>query len=45
VGLKRVMAARVTAAGVERFQRYEQTVLALLSEHGATLERRLASAD
>ena len=42
---KQVVVAHVPAAGVEGFHRYEQLVLALLGEHGATLERRLASTD
>jgi hypothetical protein len=43
VGLKRVVVARIPTAGVELFRRYEELVLVLLLEHGATLERRLVS--
>ena len=39
-----VLVARVPAAGVERFRRYEAAVLPLLADHGAVLERRLRSA-
>jgi ketosteroid isomerase-like protein len=37
--------ARVPLAGVDAFARYEDAVLALLPEHGATLERRLRTID
>lgn len=39
------MIARVPAAGVEAFARYEAGVLPLLGEHGGVLERRLRTAD
>jgi hypothetical protein len=39
------MVARIPAAGVDAFQRYEAEVLPTLAEHGAVLERRLRSAD
>ena len=39
------MVARIPAAGVDAFQRYEAEVLPILAEHGAELERRLRSAD
>lgn len=37
--------ARIPAHGVADFVAYESSVLALLSEHGATLERRLRTSD
>jgi ketosteroid isomerase-like protein len=37
------MIARVPAAGVPAFLRYEEGVLPLLAEHGATLEQRMRS--
>jgi uncharacterized protein (DUF1330 family) len=40
-----VLIARVPAAGVEAFQRYEAAVLPLLADHGGRLDRRLRSAD
>ena len=39
-----VLIARVPAAGVEAFQRYEAAVLPLLAGHGGRLERRLRTA-
>ncbi len=39
------MLARVPTEGLEAFAAYEASVLALLAEHGGTLERRLQSAD
>ena len=39
-----VLVARIPAAGVEDFQRYEEAVLPLLAEHGGRLARRLRSA-
>ena len=36
-----VLVARVPAAGVEAFQRYEAAVLPLLADHGGRLARRL----
>ena len=36
-----VLVARVPAAGVEAFQRYEAAVLPLLADHGGRLVRRL----
>jgi len=44
MGLTFVVVARIPPGGVERFQRYEDAVLPLLTEHGARLERRLRSA-
>jgi len=39
------MIARVPAAGVDAFARYEAGVIPLLAEHGATLEQRIRAAD
>jgi hypothetical protein len=39
------MVARIPAAGVSDFQRYEDTVLPVLAAHGGRLERRLRTAD
>jgi hypothetical protein len=39
-----VLLARIPAAGVGAFQRYEAAVLPLLADHGGRLERRLRSA-
>lgn len=39
------MIARVPAAGVDAFARYEAGVLPLLADHGGTLEQRLRTAD
>ena len=36
-----VLIARIPAAGIEAFRRYEDAVLPLLAEHGGRLERRL----
>ena len=44
MGLTFVVVARIPPAGVEQFQRYEDAVLPLLTEHGARFERRLRSA-
>jgi uncharacterized protein (DUF1330 family) len=38
-----VLVARVPAAGVEAFRRYEAAVLPLLADHGGRLARRLRS--
>jgi len=40
-----VMTARLPAAGIEAFNRYEQAVLPLLAAHGGRLTRRLRSSD
>jgi hypothetical protein len=40
-----VLIARIPAAGVEAFGRYEANVLPLLADHGGRLERRLRNAD
>jgi uncharacterized protein (DUF1330 family) len=40
-----VVVARVPAAGVAAFRRYEELVLPLLADHGAALARRLRSDD
>jgi uncharacterized protein (DUF1330 family) len=40
-----VLVARIPAAGVEAFERYEAAVLPLLADHGGRLHRRLRSAD
>ena len=40
-----VLVARIPAAGVQAFQRYEAAVLPLLADHGGRLDRRLRSAD
>ena len=37
--------ARIPAAGLAPFAEYERFVLALLADHGGTLERRMASLD
>ena len=44
-GLTLVAIARIPQAGVADFQAYETHVLALLAEHGGTLERRLRNGD
>jgi hypothetical protein len=37
--------ARVPAVGIEAFQTYEATVLALLAEHGGEVQRRVRTGD
>jgi hypothetical protein len=44
MALTLVLIARIPAAGVAHFQRYEDAVLPLLTEHGGRLERRLRGA-
>jgi uncharacterized protein (DUF1330 family) len=39
-----VLVARIHAAGIETFRRYEAAVLPLLADHGGRLERRLRTA-
>jgi hypothetical protein len=39
-----VAIARIPAAGIEHYRRYEDAVLPLLGEHGGRLERRLRNA-
>jgi hypothetical protein len=38
-----VLVARIPAAGIRAFQRYEAAVLPLLADHGGRLDRRLRS--
>lgn len=45
VGQRYCLIARVPAAGIDAFARYEAAVLPLLAEHGAALERRMRTAD
>lgn len=44
-GVRFVMTARIPADGVATFQRYEDSVLPLLSDHGGYLEQRLRNDD
>ena len=44
MGITLVLVARVPAAGIPDFQRYEDAVLPLLADHGGRLERRLRGA-
>jgi hypothetical protein len=39
-----VLIARIPAAGIDAFRRYEDAVLPLLADHGGRLARRLRSA-
>ena len=45
VSITYAMVARIPAAGVDAFQRYEAEMLPILAEYGAVVERRLRSGD
>jgi uncharacterized protein (DUF1330 family) len=44
-GILLALLARIPATGTSAFDAYESQVLALLADHGGTLQRRLRTAD